>query len=427
MKSHDVTAGITVRTSCRVCGGGDLVDLFSLGTQWVNDFVAREDAGKGMRCPLTLMLCGRCGLVQLRHTSPPDWMYKRFYWYRSGVTETMRAALGDIAEAVQRIAPLGAGDVVLDIGSNDGTLLRAYDTPGLVKVGIEPALNFAAIGAEGVDLFINDYWDYAAYAARLPRTAKAITAIGMFYDMEDPNQFIADIASALDQQGLFVAQLMCLQNMLNIRDLGNICHEHLEYYSYESLEFLFGAHGLEIVDAETNDVNGESFRFYCRHKGAGVPAPAGAAERLRRIREAEARYREPALYQAFFEELQRNRDRTVAFIRNEVSAGRKVWVYGASSKGNVILQFFGLNRTLIEGAAERSPEKYGKYTVGSMIPIHSEDEARRANPDYFLVLPYAFVKEFIRREQAWLDRGGRFIIPLPEFRIVRSIEDVDRA
>ena len=425
MKSHHVSAGVTVRHTCRICDSAELEDLFSLGTQWVNDFIRSEDAGKGVQCPLTLMLCHRCSLVQLRDTSPQDPMYRRFYWYRSGVTATMRAALREVSEAVARTVRLEPGDVVLDVGSNDGTLLRSYDAPGIVTVGVEPALNFAAEGAHGVDVFINDFWDYDLYAARVPRKAKAITAIGMFYDMEDPNQFIADVARALDPDGVFVAQLMCLQNMLKINDLGNICHEHLEYYSCDSLDFLFGVHGLEIVDVETNDVNGQSFRFYCRLRGSHLQPAVGASERLRRVKEAERDYRRPAMYRAFFDALGANRERCVDFIRGEVSRGKKVWVYGASTKGNVILQFFGLDHSLIEGASERSPEKYGKYTVGSMIPIHSEEEARAAKPDYFLVLPHAFIREFITREEAWLGGGGRFILPLPEFRLVSSLADLE--
>jgi hypothetical protein len=226
----------------------------------------------------------------------------------------------------------------------------------------------------------------------------------MFYDLEDPNKFIRDACLALADDGIFVAQLMCLKPMLENNDVGNICHEHLEYYSLDSLGFLFERNGLEMFRIEENDVNGGSYRIFARHShGTGIPYDEKIT--LGDIR-------------AFAQRVEENRRRCVDFIRKEVAAGKKVYVYGASTKGNVILQYYGLDASLITAAAERSPEKWGKYTVGSWIPIISEEEARKARPDYFLVLPYAFFTEFYEREKEWRSRGGKFIVPLPEFRVV---------
>jgi NDP-4-keto-2,6-dideoxyhexose 3-C-methyltransferase len=234
--------------------------------------------------------------------------------------------------------------------------------------------------------------------------AKVITAIGMFYDLEDPNQFIRDARKALAEDGIFIAQLMCLAPMLDKNDVGNICHEHLEYYSLESLEYLFNTNGLEIFKVEENDVNGGSYRIFARHdKGTGIPL------------DEKFTFDD---FVAFAERIQANRDRCVEFIKQEVARGKTVYVYGASTKGNVILQYYGLDHTLITAASEKSPEKWGKYTIGTWIPIVSEEEARRAKPDYFLVLPWAFFKEFYERERAWREGGGQFILPLPEFRVV---------
>lgn len=419
----------TTRKTCRVCGSKDLTPLFSLGEQYVNNFVDENREGEGEKCPIDLELCNNCTLVQMKHTAPQAILYKRFYWYRSGVTETMKRALYDVVSSGLLLVDAQNGDVVLDIGSNDGTLLRCYQNKKLVTVGVEPAKNLAEEGAKGVDVFINDFWNIESYNSAIvqnqqwPTRAKIITAIGMFYDLEDPNQFIGDVAKALSTDGIFIAQLMCLRDMFRRNDVGNLAHEHLEYYSLKSLEYLFKKHGMQIFDIEQNDVNGSSTRLYVRLIDNTLPPrPKGSVQRV------EAVFREERTngfdlwqtYKFFFKKMEHNKNVVVDFIKDMVKCGKTVWVYGASTKGNTILQYYGLDHTLITGAAERSPEKYGKFTIGTMIPIVSEAEARMNAPDYFLVLPYAFIDEFVEREkdQEWRKTGGKFILPLPEFRLV---------
>lgn len=394
---------------CRLCGSEKIVDVFSLGDQYVNDFVPREKIGKGLKAPLDLVLCRNCSLLQLRHTAPQELLYSRFYWYRSGVTDTMRRALRDITGQIESMIDLKEGDVVLDIGANDGTMLATYTAAGIHKVGCEPANNLVDQLKRNADYVMHDFWGYERYMElasqwRLGK-AKVITAIGMFYDLEDPNKFIRDARKALAEDGIFVAQLMCLGSMIEKNDVGNICHEHLEYYSLETLKYLFETNGLEIFKIEENDVNGGSYRIFCRHsRGTGVPF--------------QEKYTLEDIL-AFGNRIRENRNRCVDFIRQEVAKGKKVHVYGASTKGNVILQYYGLDDKLITAASERSPEKWGKYTIGTWIPIVSEEESRKAHPDYYLVLPWAFFNEFYEREKEWRNRGGQFIVPLPEFRVVR--------
>lgn len=396
------------RDTCRLCESPRLVDVCSLGEQYVNDFVPAEKIGTGLKAPLELVMCENCSLLQLRHTAPQELLYTRYYWYRSGVTDTMRAALRDITAEVEDLVGLRAGDVVLDIGANDGTLLASYSIDGLHRVGCEPADNLVGHLAQETQYVMHDFWDYERYQQLAAEwglgKAKVITAIGMFYDLENPNQFIGDARRALADDGVFVAQLMCLAPMLEKNDLGNICHEHLEYYSLESLRYLFESNGLEIFRVEENNINGGSYRVFARHyRGEGITFDEKYT--LDDIR-------------AFVSRIEHNKQQCVSFIRNEVARGKTVYVYGASTKGNVILQYYGLDNTLITAASERSPEKWGKYTIGSWIPIVSEEEARRARPDYFLVLPWAFLDEFYERERAWRESGGKFIVPLPEFRVV---------
>jgi hypothetical protein len=379
-----------------------LAEVFNLGTLYVSNFISQDQEGKTPRAPLELVLCDRCSLLQLRHTAPQELLYARFYWYRSGVTETMRKALQDIAEAACRAARPRAGEVALDIGANDGTLLDCFPD-NLIKVGCEPATNLLESLRGKCDHTLPDFWSYEAYRKLALPKAKIVTAIGMFYDMENPNQFVSDAARAMADDGIFIAQLMCLKNMLQTNDVGNICHEHLEYYSLATLKRLFEQNGLEILKIEENDVNGGSYRIYARRFREGsIPLD----ERFTRRD-----------YLDFFRRVEENKKKCVDFIRTEVGRGKRIYVYGASTKGNTILQYYGLDRKLLCGAAEKSPEKWGRFTVGTMIPILSEEEARK-DADYFLVLPYAFLKEFLRREENWRTGGGRFIVPIPEFQVL---------
>lgn len=390
----------TTIKNCRVCHSDKLVAIFSLGMQYVSNFVKKGQLG--IMAPLELILCENCSLLQLKHTAPQELLYARFYWYRSGVTETMRRCLQDIAETVGQMVHPHAGDVVLDIGANDGTLLSFYPK-GVTKVGCEPANNLIEELKKNCDYVIHDFWSYNSYRKLGLPKAKIVTAIGMFYDMEDPNQFVADAAKVLSDDGVFVAQLMCLKNMLEKNDVGNICHEHLEYYSLESLKYLFEKNGLEIFKIEENEVNGGSYRLYARtYKEGSIPFDEKFTKED---------------YQSFFRRIEENKKKCVGFIKQEVNKGKKVYVYGASTKGNTILQYYELTNEIIEGAADKSPEKWGRYTIGTWIPIMSEEEARK-KADYFLILPYAFLGEFLEREKEWKSKGGKFIVPIPEFRVI---------
>lgn len=399
---------VVEHNKCRLCGAPDMQFLFSVGDQYINDFVPKERIGKGLKAPLDLVMCDKCTLIQLKHTAPQELLYSRFYWYRSGVTETMRNALRNVSEAIEEIVDLKAGDVVLDIGANDGTLLATYSTPGLVLAGCEPADNLVGELQKVTPHAMHDFWSHESYMDHAKKwgvgKAKVVTALGMFYDLEEPNKFIGDIAKSMAPGGIFVAQLMCLASMLKQNDLGNICHEHIEFYSLDSLRYLFENNGLEIFKVEENYVNGGSYRIFARHFDKGsmkFDEQLGVEDVM-----------------AFKARLEDNRDKCVKFIEQEVAKGKTVHVYGASTKGNVILQYYGLDTKLITAAAERSPEKWGKYTVGSWIPIISEEDSRAAQPDYYLVLPWAFFDEFYKREADWRAKGGKFIVPLPEFRLV---------
>jgi SAM-dependent methyltransferase len=346
------------------------------------------------------------------------------YWYRSGVNQSMKDALKDITNQVEKIIDLNENDLVLDIGCNDGTLLRSYDAHGIVLAGFEPAKNLIEYATEGTSKIVNDFFKFESYEKAFgKKKAKVITCIAMFYDLPDPNKFVEDIKKCLDEKGLWIIQMSYLPSMLEQNAFDNICHEHLEYYSLASMEFLLAKHELEVFDVELNDVNGGSFRVYIQHKGAGfkaLPENEGKLDALRK-KEEEMKLNKRTAYDEFAERVKQLKKKLVEFIKKATGEEKKVYVYGASTKGNTLLQYYGLDYTLIEGAAERNPIKYGKKTVGSKIRIMSEEEARE-KADYFLVLPWHFKKEFLKREKNFLEKGGKFIFPLPEFQVIGKDE-----
>ncbi len=412
-------ATYTTRRTCRVCGGSELTPLFSLGEQFVSDFVPGDKVRSGHRCPIDVDLCSLCTLVQARHTAPQDFLYTKKYWYRSGTTDTMRAALRDVANrAVERVGGLARGDAVLDVGANDGTLLSNYGAGFVYRVGVEPADNLVDECRRHCDLTVHDFWSYGALQGYFDNLGgekfKIVTALGMFYDLEDPNQFVRDVAQVLRPDGLFVAQLMCLRQTVDKHDVGNFAHEHLEFYSLHSLRYLFSKHGLKIVDVEENSVNGGSYRLYVR-PADHEEVPSSRVDQLLRL---ERRLQLPDTYAGFRSRIESNGRAVRDAVASAVERGKKVWVYGASTKGNMMLQYWGIDSSVITAAADRDRNKWGLYTVGTGIPIVSEAEFRRAQSDYALVLPYAFMDEIYLREAEWRSKGGKFIVPLPELHTV---------
>lgn len=417
---------MNTRKTCRICDGS-IEPILSLGEQYVSNFLSPEQPD-GTKAPLELVLCNCCHLLQLKDTVPPGDMYQT-YWYRSGTNQTMRDALADISRRAETLVRLREGDAVLDIGCNDGTLLSSYRTPNLYRIGFDPAENLAPFSRKVAQKVIVGLFDGDRFLADSELKGiqpKIITSIAMFYDLDDPNQFVADIKKILHPDGVWIVQMSYLPRMLTQNDFGNICHEHLEYYSLQSLEYLLKRHDFVVADVELNDVNGGSFRIYIRNRSAEESVSGSeshsreATRRVLELREQEAStgLGGAAPYKEFAVRVGKIKEEVSGFIKNHVGQKQKVYVYGASTKGNTMLQYFGLDHSLITAAAERNPDKWGKVTVGTRIPIVSEAEARAARPDYFLVLPWHFIEEFKTREKEYLSSNGRFIVPLPHFALI---------
>lgn len=418
---------VKVRQTCRLCGSRSLTSILDLGPQMLASAFASE-SNKGLlptrKVPLELLRCNpeldenACGLVQLKHTFPSDIMYTD-YWYASGVNQTMQDALADISNSAQKFVDLEQGDIAVDIGCNDGTLLKSYNNDKLDLVGFDPAKNFVGVEDEGF-IRINDYFNKASFEKACgDKKAKIISSIAMFYDLEDPIAFTQDIDDILDDEGIWILQMADLPNMLKQNMFDNICHEHTTYYHMAPMEYILAKCGMKLVDLEMNNVNGSSYRFYIRKLNGPEPT-LKAQKRIARARFEEFNMaldtEEP--FKKFKDNIERNKNDLLFFINQEREKGKSVFVYGASTKGNVLLQYCGLNSDIIPYAAERNPRKWGTKTLGSDIPIISEEEARAMKPDYFLVLPYHFLDEMLVRETEFIDRGGKFIVPVPVVKVL---------
>jgi NDP-4-keto-2,6-dideoxyhexose 3-C-methyltransferase len=288
------------------------------------------------------------------------------------------------------------------------------------RVGFEPAENLACEAAAGTDRIVLDFFSARPVAGEQFRV---VTSIAMFYHLEDPSAFVADVASVLLEEGVWEIEMPSLPMVLGCNAFDAICHEHIEYYSLSSLQPLLARHGLAVADVETNDVNGGSFRVYVVHRDSPAASVPARRERVNamRAREQGAGLLGPAVYQEFGAQVQQIGAKLQEWLRNERRDGREISAYGGSTKGNTLLQVFGLDHSMIRSAAERNPEIWGKYTVGTWIPIVSEAEAR-AHADDFLVLPWHFMDEIQMREHDSLARGGKLVAPLPNLRVITSNE-----
>ncbi len=384
-------------TACRSCGGKRLETVLDLGNLAVSDF-PRED-GALERAPLELVVCLDCSLVQLRHTVERDRLYKGQYWYRSGVNPSMVAALKDVVDDACRRVDLKPGDRVLDIGANDGTMLRFYPT-FVYRDGFEPS-NLHEEAERGNDAIFPEYFP-PPWTLPANRRYDIITSIACFYDLDDPGGFVEGIRQWLRPDGIWITQFQDLRLMLHCNGFDNVCHEHLTYWDMDSFRRLLCRHGLKILDATANPTNGGSVRFVVGH-GQEQSQPALAVSDVTR-----------SLWD-FLGRVLSNKTATVTLLRQLKHEGKRVYGMGASTKFNTLAQYYGIGPELITAMGERSPEKWSRKTVTG-IPIVSERDVLDAKPDYLFIGPWHFLDNFRQRYAAEFD--GQWITPLPELRVL---------
>jgi len=396
----------TVQESCRICKG-NLKDIFSLGNIYPSGFV---DKTKGKPIPLSLVECEDCHLVQEKYNVPLDNMY-RTYFYQSAINPSMVSSLQEIVTEIENTIKIEDLDVLVDIGCNDGTLLSLYKNKTAYKIGYDPALNLADKAKGHCNTFINDYFNKDSYYFN---KAKVVTAIAMFYDLPDPNKFVEDVDKILTDDGIFVVQFTDLVSMLRINAFDNICHEHLEYYKLDDVINLLNKHNLNVFRVSYNKVNGGSIRIFASRISTFLNE-----DNVYNSLQQELAYLDSpeGSIKAFNDRIQNIKKIVLEFLIRSNDGGIRVFGMGASTKGNTLLQYFGINKNLLKAIAEVNPDKFGKVTIGTEIPIISEDEAFGEYPDIYFLLPWHFWDNIINKNIKFLEDGGAFVVPLPDPRI----------
>lgn len=397
-------------TACRVCGNKTLVEILDLGEQHVSDF--RKDLTLPPKYPIIAVICERCMLVQLRHTTPSHDMYHENYGFKSGISDSIKNDLRDIAYNAQEYKQNPKS--WLDIASNDGTLLSFVPT-NAYRVGVDPITKLCKEAEKHADLVINDFYSLEALSDNTLPYFDVVTSISCFYDMYNPNVFVSDVEAVMADDGVWIVQQNYLLPTMQLGAIDNFCHEHLEYYTLLSLENLLARHDLEVFDLSTSMVNGGSLRTLICKKGA-YPIQDSVEEQ--RTIEKDAGLHDIKIYLRFVSEAKKNIEKLKKLVLDMHSEGKRIAILAASTRGATIWQAAGLNSKQIGYAIERNPDKVGKYFSAIGVPIVSEQFAREDKPNYEIIGPWFFSKEIVEREKEYVMNGGCLIIPLPKLKVI---------
>ena len=424
---------ITYLKECKICGNTNLKKVLQLNEQYISATFVKSNVDNNLtkiKTPLTLVLCSKednpnnCGLLQLLEITEPDLLYRQ-YFYRSATNDTMRIDLKDVVKNVSKIVNPKPGDIIVDTGSNDCTLLNFYDKQ-LTLVGYEPAKNIKYID-EGKNIKVfSDYFNSDQFKKNFKNKAKIITSCAMFYDLVDPKKFAKDVEEILHDDGVWCVQISYLASMLKYNNFYDICHEHLSYYSIDSFEYLLDKLNLKCFYAQTNAVNGGSIRLFVCKKSCNKYEKSEFIKDFEKLKADEEKYnlKSEKTFIDFQENITDIKNKTNLFVDKILKSNQRVLALGASTKGNVLLQHFGLDKFKIPFISERNPEKVGLKCLGSDIELVSEERARSLNPKAFVVLPWNFKEEIVKREKKYLDEGGELMFPMPYPHVVSKKGEV---
>jgi len=415
-------ANISYQKKCKICGNNNLKNVLFINEQYISATFVKTNENNNLtkiKTPLTLVLCSEnekknnCGLLQLLEITEADLLYKR-YFYRSATSDTMKKDLKDVVESIKQKLKINDNDIVVDIGANDCTLLNYYPK-NLKLVGFEPAENIKFIDNDKNIKIFPTYFNAKDYENNFKEKAKVISSCAMFYDLADPKNFVKDIDKILDKKGIWCVQISYLASMLKYNNFYDICHEHLSYYSIETFEAVLDGFNLKLFFAELNDVNGGSIRLFVCRKDNNSYNEKKFSNHLNKLKLEEKKYnlKKSETFKEFQNKIDDIKGKTNLFVDNILKSKKKVFALGASTKGNILLQHFGLDKSKIPYISERNPEKVGLKCLGSDIELISEEAARSKKPEAFIVLPWNFKDEIVKREKKYLDSGGTLMFPMP--------------
>ncbi len=402
---------------CRVCNHNDLTKILSLGDQsYTGRFPKPTDQDPPIE-EISIVRCEKCGLVQMEYIYPPDEMYGQTYGYRSSITETMRNHLQGIRDLSLSWHKKSSLKNVLDIGSNDGTLLGFFNKKSENIVGIDPCAGKHIENYPKNATIIEDFFTKENVERSFSEKFDVVTSISMFYDLDDPVKFALDIKRILSDDGLWICEQSHSHSLIESNCYDSICHEHATYLSLSTFERICNEVGLKILDIRTNNINGGSFALVMSHESSNYNQDFNNINNFKQ-KEHDLKINAKETWIEFKYQVQKHKDDLINCIKQLKSENKKIFGYGASTKGNVILQYCGFSSKEIQFMLERDHLKYGLITPGSKIPIISEEEGRKMNPDVLIVFPWHFKDEIIKRESQFLEKGGKLLFPLPKIEII---------
>ncbi len=405
-------------SKCRISGSANLISVLSLGNQYLTGVFPKNINEKITEGPLELVWSPESQLLQMRHSFDLGEMYGENYGYRSGLNQSMVAHLSNKIHHLEKRVELNPGDCVIDIGSNDATSLKSYETKGIKRIGVDPTgEKFRKYYSDEIILIPDFFPSTRVKNAVGDSKVKIITSIAMFYDLEDPIAFARAINDNLDKNGIWHFEQSYMPSMLRLNSYDTICHEHIEYYSLFNIKYILDRADMKIIDVQMNGVNGGSFAVTAARKDSSVKSNEVLINWLFE-QELKMGFDTPKPFRDFEERVYKHRESLKTLVESLSSDGKKLLAYGASTKGNVVLQFCGFTDKDIHAVAEVNSDKFGCFTPGTNIPIISEVEAVNMKPDYYLVLPWHFKDGIVRREEEFLERGGKLIFPFPEIEII---------
>ena len=413
---------ISYQRSCKICGNTNLKKVIKIQKQYLSPTFVKSNYKNPLtkiRTPLTLVLCvpkknkKSCGLLQLSEIINPDLLYRK-YFYRSSTNQTMKRDLKDVHNKLVKITKPKKNDLIVDIGANDNTLLNFYNSK-FNFIGFEPARNIKKIKSKNKIKNIINYFNAKEFFKYTNQKAKIISSCAMFYDLKNPKKFVKDIFKILDEDGVWCVQISYLLDMIKNMNFYDICHEHLSYYSVQSFENLINPLGLKIFSFETNEVNGGSIRFYICKKNCKKYENLQNYKKILLQKNLEKKFKltQTITFTNFNKKINKIKRITNNYINKSLKKGESVIGLGASTKGNILLQHFGLTKKEIPVISEINKFKIGLKCLGTDIKLISEKDTKRINPKIKLVLPWYFKTEILKREKEFIKKGGKLLFPMP--------------
>ena len=402
--------------NCRNCKNTELFDLFSLGKISFTGRFSNTIRQNVPKAYLNVLMCKKCKLVQLDRNFDLNYLYGKSYGYRTGINKTMTNHIKKTVRKCSALVKLKSKQYVLDIGSNDATLLNFYAND-IIKVGVDPLVNKYKKFYKKINYKISNFFKIKDIEKiKIKKKFKIISALSVFYDLRDPNKFIKEIKKILDDKGVFVLEHVDLYYIIKNNIFDTICHEHLVFYSSKIIIEMMKNNGLKVFNHEYNEINGGSSRYYICHSKTNFKVSKNIKKVL--LRENLQGIELKKTYKLFFTKILNEKIKLIKLIKKIKNEEQDIHGYGASTKGNVLLQFYNINNKVVNYIADRNPLKWNSFTPGTRIKIISESQSRKIKPHFYLVLPWHFKNEILIREKNIRKKGTKFIFPLPKVRVV---------